>query len=610
MLKFPVSGPQVIDRQAVLARADADFSAMRMHEAASGYRELLTVNPRDVYALHRMCLICVRTNEIAKAHDYVTRALEIDAARADLYEHAGLIAAMMGEYTRSEILYHRALQLSGSTATLHRNLGDCLRLLGRVVEAKAQYETALSIEPNLHHAARAIARISVELGDIDDAARYWSLAWSLDSSSLQDGLDLIVALGKTKQTALVSETVAQIREREADNADALQELSLALYKIDHFADMLSVAQQGLALAPRRVTLHHYAAHALSVRGKVADALAHSREAVRLAPDDPMLQCQLACLELSQGDFRSGWMRRNVTYSTPLARATLVFPDFPLWNGEPFNGRRFLLVGEQGRGDEIQFLRFAEWLRRQGAIVDVMVSEPVAGIATSMTSVRSVHTCIPQGPYDYWSHMLRMPEHMKLDLPMLPIAMPYISAKPGLVQAWRQRIDAMSLSAARGDNLRIGIVWAGGPHTALDRFRSIDIDMLSPLLTLPRTTWFSLQKGEHERDSEALATECDIHTLGPIIEDFTDTLAILETLDLLITVDTAVAHLAGAANLPVWVFLPAYAEFRWLTHRTDSPWYPSMRLFQQQNLGEWQPVIGEVRNALSSAALSTKEAPQA
>lgn len=599
MSDLTASTPQAVDRNILVSRADADFSAMRMHEAASGYRELLTVNPRDVYALHRMCLICVHTNEIAKANDYVTRALQIDAARADLYEHAGLIAAMMGEYTRSEALYHRALQLSGSTATLHRNLGDCLRLLGRVVEAKAQYKAALSIEPNLHHAARAIARISVELGDIDDAARYWALAWSLDSSSLQDGLDLIVALGKAKQTALVSETVAQIREREADNADALQELCLALYKIDHFADMLSVAQQGLALDPQRVTLHHYAAHALSVRGKVADALAHSREAVRLAPDDPMLQCQLACLELSQGDFRSGWMRRNVTYSTPLARATLVFLDFPLWNGEPLNGRRFLLVGEQGRGDEIQFLRFAEWLHRQGAIVDVMVSEPVAGIATSMTSVRSVHTCIPQGPYDYWSHMLRMPEHMKLDLPMLPIAMPYISAKPGLVQAWRQRIDAMSPPAAHGDNLRIGIVWAGGPHTALDRFRSIDIDMLRPLLTLPRTTWFSLQKGEHERDSEALATECDIHTLGPIIEDFTDTLAILETLDLLITVDTAVAHLAGAANLPVWVFLPAYAEFRWLTHRTDSPWYPSMRLFQQQNLGEWQPVIGEVRNALST-----------
>ncbi|WP_251031443.1 hypothetical protein [Paraburkholderia strydomiana] len=394
--------------------------------------------------------------------------------------------------------------------------------------------------------------------------------------------------------------VAQIVEREATNAQALQELCLALYKIDHFADMLNVARRGLGLDPQRVTLHHYAAHALSVRGNVADALVHSRQAVELAPDDRALQCQLACLELSEGDFRNGWTRRNVIYSMPLAHATLVFPDFPLWGGEAVAGSQFLLVGEQGRGDEIQFLRFAEWLHQQGAIVDVMVSEPIAGIAASMNCVRSVYTCIPPGPYDYWSHMLRMPEHMKLDLPMLPIAIPYISAQPSLSDHWREIVDAMSPPATSHDNVRIAIVWAGGPHTAPNRFRSIGIETLKPLLALPRTTWFSLQKGEHERDSEAFANEFEVHTLGPFIEDFTDTFAILETLDLVITVDTAVAHLAGAANVPVWVLLPAYAEFRWLTGRSDSPWYPSMRLFRQQELGHWAPVIDEVREALRTA----------
>ncbi|CAD6508323.1 hypothetical protein LMG28727_00140 [Paraburkholderia kirstenboschensis] len=600
MFNFPDSTSASVYRNDLLARADADFSAMRIQKAASGYRQLLRLNPRDVHALHRMGLVCVHTNEIVEADNYLTRAVDLDPARADLCEHAGLIAAMKGEYTRAEALYHRALQLAGSTVTLHRNLGDCLRLLGRLIEARAHYRAALSIEPHLHHSVRAIARISTELGDTDDAADYWSLAWSLDSSLLQDGLDLIVALGKAKRTAFVNQVVAQIEEREATNAQALQELCLALYKIDHFADMLNVARRGLALDSQRVTLHHYAAHALSVRGNVTDALVHSRQAVGLAPDDPVLQCQLACLELSEGDFRNGWMRRNVIYSTPLAHATLVFPDFPLWGGEAVAGSLFLLVGEQGRGDEIQFLRFAEWLHQQGAIVDVMVSEPIAGIAASMSSVRSVYTYTPPGPYDYWSHMLRMPEHMKLDLPMLPIAIPYISAPPRHSDHWREIVDAMSPPAAPDDNVRIAIVWAGGPHTALNRFRSIGIETLKPLLALPRTTWFSLQKGEHERDSEAFANEFQVHTLGPIIEDFTDTLAILETLDLVITVDTAVAHLAGAANVPVWVLLPAYAEFRWLTGRSDSPWYPSMRLFRQQELGQWAPVIAEVLKGLGAA----------
>ncbi|MFM0223830.1 hypothetical protein [Paraburkholderia dipogonis] len=592
------SSSDVIDVTALIASADADFSALRFSDAASAYQQALALSPYNIHALHRMGLVCVHLKKIAEADMYLERALQADSARADLWEHAGLIAAMNADYMRSEAYYHRAMGLSGSTATLHRNLADCLRLGGRLAEAKVQYKEALSIEAKLLHAMRAIARISAELGNIDDAADYWLRAWAFDSTSLQDGLELVSALAKAKRTTLVDETIAQIRNREADNAEALQALCLALYRIDRFTDMLSVARQGLKIDPRRVTLHHYAAHALSVRGKVAEALVYSREAVRLTPDDPVMQCQLACLELSQGDYKNGWARRNMTYAMPLARATLVFPNFPVWNGEPVSGCRFLLVGEQGRGDEIQFIRFAEWLHQRGAIVDALVSQPVAKIAASMTSVRSVFTKIPAGPYGYWSHMLRMPEYMKLDLPMLPIAMPYISASQRHIDQWRLRIDAASPLAAYKKNARIGVVWAGGPHTALDRFRSISIEALKPLFLHPGTTWFSVQKGEHECDSEALADKFDLHTLGPIIEDFTDTLAILKTLDLLITVDTAVAHLAGAANLPVWVLLPAYSELRWLTDRTDSPWYPSMRLFRQRELGEWDPVIEEVREALT------------
>jgi hypothetical protein len=276
---------------------------------------------------------------------------------------------------------------------------------------------------------------------------------------------------------------------------------------------------------------------------------------------------------------------------------LVFPDFPLWNGERVTGRKFLLVGEQGRGDEIQFIRFAEWLNQRGAIVDVLVSQPIARIATSMTGVRSVFTELPAGPYDYWSHMLRMPEHMKLDLPILPIVMPYLASEPDRLDLWQARIDFISPEATHKKSRRIGVVWAGGPNHALDRFRSIQLDALMPLFAIPNTTWFSLQKGDREHDGEAIADEFDLHTLGPTIEDFADTLAILETLDLLITVDTSVAHLAGAAGLPVWVLLPAYTEWRWLKDRTDSPWYPSMRLFRQRELGQWGPVIEEVRHAL-------------
>ncbi|WP_144113128.1 tetratricopeptide repeat protein [Paraburkholderia sp. BCC1886] len=534
---------------------------------------------------------------LADAHTHLNLALQSAPDRADLWEHAGLVAAMRGDYIRAEAFYHRALQLSGNTATLHRNLADCLKLAGRLVEAKSHYEQALFLAPGLHHAIRNLARINAELGETREAADYWLQAWSLDPSSPQDGFDLIDALAKVDDITALHKTALQIQASHSNDIGTLELLCLTLYHHDRFAEMLTVAINGLATHPTNAKLHHYAAHALSVRGKVAEALVHSNEAVRLAPHDPTLQIQLAWLELNESEYREGWARSNLLYTLPAARHTRVFPDFRVWNGEAVKGCEFLLVGEQGRGDEIQFIRFAHWLQGNGAVVDVMVSEPIARIAASMTCIRTVFTTLPSGPYDYWSHMQRMPEHMKLNIAMLPIAMPYISVPPHLTDTWQSRIENISPSRRPDDGRRIGIVWSGGPNSLLDRFRSIHLDAFKPLFEVPGTSWFSLQKGETECESEALSGTVDLHTLGPDIGDFSDTLAILNTLDLLITVDTSVAHLAGAAGLPVWVLIPAYAQWRWLQHRTDSPWYPSMRLFRQHDLGQWEHVIDEVRDAL-------------
>ncbi|WP_035467547.1 tetratricopeptide repeat protein [Burkholderia sp. WSM2232] len=595
-----------VERSALTSKADALFSASCVAEAASIYELVLATEPGNVHVLHQMGLACARLNKIVEASAYLERALRLEPERGDLLEHAGLIAAMRGDYANSELFYRRALSLIGSTATLHRNLADCLRLRGRLEEAKAEYIKAITREPELHHAVRAVAQISTDLGESDDAAAFWLRALAIDNSSLKDGIDALLVFGKVKQELPLSRLVSELRMRHATDATALEALCLALYRTDRFAEMFSVARQGIALDLQSVCLHRYAAHALSVRGYVKEAMAYSAEAVRLQPADEISQFQHAELEINASNYEVGWSRHNLFYNTPLARSTRVFPESRIWEGEPVNGRTFLLVGEQGRGDEIQFVRFAEWLHQQGAVVDVLVSESVAVIARSMTGVRSVLTRLPQGPYDYWSHMQRMPEHMGLRLSTLPIAMPYVAAPPHLIAFWKARLEALAPSVNRSGKLRVGIVWAGGPHSALDRFRSIDIHALKPLFSVPGTTWFSLQKGEREREGEALTDAFDFHTLGPVIEDFGDTLAILATLDLVVSVDTSVAHLAGAANLPVWVLVPAYAQWRWLQERTDSPWYPSMRLFRQRELGNWDSAIGEVRAALEERHLKASE----
>ncbi len=427
----------------LIARADAHFSKRNLAEAMDGYGRLLDLQPQNVHALYCAGLASFLDNQIERARQFLSRAALAAPERADILEQTGLLAALTNDGAEAEAYYRQALNVAGSTTSLHRNLADCLRQLGRLTEAKVHYVQAIAIQPDLHHAIRAVARISTELDETEDAADYWLRSWALDSSALQDELDLIAALALAKRTALLDVAVAQARMRHAANAEALEALCLALYRIDRFGDMLGVARQGLKVDPQRVMLHHYAAHSLSVCGRALEAMVHSRDAVRLTPDDPAMQSQLAHLELSQGDYKNGWQRRKAYYTTSLARHTAVFPSFPVWNGEPVSGCRFLLVGEAGRGDEIQFIRFAEWLHQQGAIVDALVSEPIAEIAASMTGVRSVLTRIPPGPYDYWSHMMRMPEHMKLELPTLPIVMPYIAASRHKLDHWRVRIEAAS-----------------------------------------------------------------------------------------------------------------------------------------------------------------------
>jgi tetratricopeptide (TPR) repeat protein len=264
---------------ALIVQGDIRFSARRMTEALAYYQMALIARPNNAHVLHHLALASFHLDDLNQACAYAQRAVRAAPDHAGLWECAGLLAALKCDYGVAESFYRQALNLGGCTATLHRNLADSLSQSRRLVEAKEQYRQAILIEPNLHHAIRAVARISTDLGECDDAATYWLRAWSLDMSCLQDGLDLLSALAKVERTALLNDVITQIRTQQAGDADSLQAMCLALYKVDRFVDMLSVARQGLDIDPQCVMLHHYAAHAVSVCGNVAEALVHCREAV-------------------------------------------------------------------------------------------------------------------------------------------------------------------------------------------------------------------------------------------------------------------------------------------------------------------------------------------
>jgi tetratricopeptide (TPR) repeat protein len=596
-----LSSTSMEEIDALIARADAYLAADQTPEAMQHYQHVLQLQPRHAHALHRMGIACFRLEQNERSHQYLDQALTVAPERADIWEHRGILAATMGDRVAAEAFDHRGLHLTGGTASLHRNLADCLRLSGRIAEARQHYTRALDLDPSLHHAVRALARISTELDQILEAADYWLQACALDSVQPSDAIEFFDALSKAERHTQIDTVLARLRERFATDGAALERLAFALNGIHRFHDAMSVALQGIAIDPQNAWLHHNASFSYNMLGEFAPMRLHTIEAARLLPDNPHMQFNLAATQLRLGDFEEGWKQYRWHEALP-ENADLVRPAFPEWKGEPVSGCRFLLIGEQGLGDQLQFLRTADWLQRQGAIVDVWVDAPLGELARGAVGVRAAWTTSPPGSYDYWCRMLRMPEHMKLTLSMLPVAMPCLTGEPAKVQRWQNRLNAIAKAGSSGvRKKRVGLVWAGNPAYGLDRYRSIALSRWQPVLTESDVQWFSLQMGRAQDEAAALPAEIAMHMLGPEINSFSDTLAIIESLDLVITVDTAVAHLAGALGRPVWVMVPTCTDFRWMIDRSDSPWYPSARLFRQRELGEWDAPLAEVRTSLREFA---------
>ncbi|SDH81228.1 Tfp pilus assembly protein PilF [Paraburkholderia phenazinium] len=596
---------------ALIARADACLTAHETHEAMQQYQQVLALQPQHAHALHRMGIACFRLEQNDRSRQYLDAALSAAPQRADIWEHRGILASATGDLVAAEAFYHRALSLAGSTVTLHRNLADSLRLSNRFAEARLHYSKALELDPGLHHAVLGLARVSSELGQLDEAADYWQRAWALDSTQISDALELITAMSQAGRDTQIDGLLAKLRTRFAGDAAALERLAFAMNSIHRFREAIGVAVQGLAVDPQNAWLHHNASYAFNTLGKFDPMRVHTIEAAELLPDNPRMQFNLAATQLRLGDFERGWKQYRWHEALP-ENHDLVRPGYPEWQGEPVAGCRFLLVGEQGLGDQLQFLRLADWLHRQGASVDVWVEAPLGELARNAAGVHAAWTTVPPGPYDYWCRMLRMPEHMKLEPSMLPLAMPYLTAAPDDARRWQKRLDAIDAIDAIDDadrsatrRKRIGLVWAGNPAYGLDRFRSIPLERFRIIIEQPGVKWFSVQMGRAGEEAAALPGEIGMHMLGPEIVNFTDTLAIFNALDLVITVDTAVAHLAGAAGRPVWILLPTCTDWRWMIERTDSPWYPSARLFRQRELGRWEPVLEEVRGALQDYLQDTR-----
>ncbi|HXP95072.1 MAG TPA: tetratricopeptide repeat protein [Telmatospirillum sp.] len=471
--------------------------------------------------------------------------------------------------------------------------GVALQTSGLLLEAEAAYRAALLSAPGHAPAYNNLANVLTSLGRHDEALAALRSAIVAQPDYAEAHYNLGVHFHKAGR--LTKATVAYrnaLRLRPAF-IEALSNLGAVLQDQDRLAEAERIHRTCIVLQPDYPRAHLNLGVVLKQQDRIVEAIDAYRQALALETNYPLAHVNLAHALLHNGDFEEGWREYEWRWKGGVEGLIPRYPSDRQWNGQKIAGRTILLHAEQGLGDTLQFVRYAASFSRRGASVIVEVQAPLVRLLSGQPGIHAVTTMGSEIPlFDYHLPMMSAPFALKTRLDGIPADIPYIAPSPELATAWGRRL-------ARLEGRKVGIVWAGDPRphdyrlTAADRRRSITPSRLTSLLSVSGVSFISLQKGSAASQQDDLPPELRPLDLMDDATDFADTAALIANLDLVISVDTSVAHLAGAMGKPVWVLSRFDGCWRWLTERDDSPWYPTVRLFRQTTAGDWTSVMDRV-----------------
>ena len=461
---------------------------------------------------------------------------------------------------------------------------------GRLREAEWLYRQLLQQQPDHPDALHYLGLIAQQVGKTDAALGLMRRSLELNPNNPAFHINYAIILQDQRR---YDEALVHCRQAVAlrpDYAEAHANLGAVLTSSGDPWQGIGPLRRSLSLNPQNVKARYNLADALSKIGNYAEAIAEYEQVLTIDPNYAKAQFGLGLLRLMQGDFARGWAGYEWRWRTAdpsIPRRTF---SQPLWDGSDLAGKTILLYGEQGYGDAIQFVRYVPMVRDRGGRI---VLESLKGLTPLFRELSGVEQVISWGEalpaFDVRCPLMTLPRIFGTTLDTIPARVPYLAAPKDKVDAWRQRLRDEA-------NLKAGLVWSGNPRHTNDRERSIPPATLEPLQSIDRVTFYSLQKWEEPSTASGLP-DLPLRSVAADLHDFADTAALIENLDLVISVDTAVAHLAGALARPVWLLIPFVPDWRWLLDRTDSPWYPTMRIFRQKQRRDWPGVVSDVAAAL-------------
>jgi Flp pilus assembly protein TadD len=498
----------------------------------------------------------------------------------------GLALAQLGKADEAVVAFRAAVRLQPDSAQAHHNLAVAQAQQGKLTEAVASFHEALRLNPDYAEAHYNLGNTLRELGQRDQSIASYRQALRHKPDYAETMCNLGLALTEAGQLAEAVILLKHATRLRPNDVTAHNNLGLALADLGRFAEAEASYEQALHITPTHAQALANLGSAYKEQGRLDEAAACYEQALRLDPESASTHWNLSLTWLQMGDYDRGWRE----YEWRWRRKGAAMRPFrqPLWDGSPLEGRTILLHSEQGLGDTIQFARYAALVKQCGGRVLLECPGlllPLFGRLPGVDQLVAEGTELPA--FDVHAPLMSLPQLLGTTLATVPADIPYLTADPALVEHWRQRLES-------NGGYKIGICWQGNPHHKWDRHRSVPLSQFLPLAALPGVRLISIQK-THGVDQISVS-RVPITDFGGDLDRsgaFTDTAALIRNLDLVITTDTAIAHLAGAFGAPTWLLLSSIVDWRWLLKREDTPWYPSMRLFRQHTLGDWDDVFERV-----------------
>lgn len=492
--------------------------------------------------------------QLQQAEQLYRRVLGVDPNHPDALHLLGKIAIQVGAFEPARELIGRAIAAAPQVADYHASFADASGALGDAEAAMSGYQKALELRPDFVEARNNLGIVLAERGQTDQAIEHYRQAIALHPDLAHPWCNL-------------SQALLQKGEKQAS---------------------LEAAEKSISLDPNLADAHNNRGAAKLRLGRIEEAAQSFHHAIDLRAEFPLAHANLAMTQLLKGDFENGWAEYE--WRLRLTDSIKFRPDFPVprWQGEDLDGKRILLHAEQGFGDVIHFARYVPMVAELGAIVYIGCHPQLKRLMNTLSGVVDCVTRDEPAPeIDFHCPLPSLGFMFKTNSETIPKDVPYLWPDPQWIDRFRDRVPG-------GTGLkRIGLAWKGRPTHADDRSRSMSVDQFVPIARVKNVWLTSLQKGEASKPS------FEMTDFTAELNDFADTSGLIKNLDLVICVDTAVAHLAGAMGKPVWVLLPFAPDWRWMLDRTNSQWYPTMRLFRQPQAGDWQTPIQQIVERLEA-----------